>query len=69
MRPKAWTTCRTGFACKIGVANVAGDEQSALTRGLDQAQRLCGIFMLVQIRDGDVGAFLGEADCHGTADP
>ena len=52
----------------LAVDQVAG-QQDGLAPGLgDQAGGLAGILVLVQVGDGNIGAFTGEGDGHGAAD-
>src|SRR5215216_1191637 len=41
------------------LADIAGDQQAASPLGLDQALRLLGVAVLVQVDDRAVGTFLG----------
>jgi len=44
------------------VADVAGNGDAAPALLLDQRLGRCGMFVLVQVDDREIGAFLGEAD-------
>src|SRR5688572_20420986 len=51
------------------VADVARDRDTAAAVRFDEALRLSGVVVLVEVRDGNVGAFLGERDRDRATDP
>ena len=58
-----------GLAAKVGIADVTGDRDAPAAFALHLFARFVGVFMLVEIHDGDVRAFLGKGDGDRPPDP
>src|SRR5437764_934827 len=58
-----------GLAAEGLVAHIAGDGEAAPAFLFHLTLGLLSVLMLVQVDDGDVGAFLGEEDRDRPADP
>src|SRR5437868_10791415 len=53
---------------ELFIAHIASDQDTLCTMILDELPRLFRIFMLVEINNRNVGAFLGESDSDGAPD-
>src|SRR5205814_3025348 len=56
-------------AAESGVADVPGQKETLAALFLDLPSGFLGVFVLVEIRDCDVSAFLGKGDRDGSANP
>jgi hypothetical protein len=57
-----------GLLAKTAVRDIAWNEDAALALGLDSSFRLLGVFMLIQVDDGDIRAFAGLKNGNRPAD-
>ncbi len=57
-----------GFAAERFVAYVAGDEVATPAFVFDEAFGFFGVFVFVEVEEGDVAAFYGEGEGDGTSD-
>lgn len=58
---------RDGAAAELHIAHIAGNDQAAPAFGFDVLTRDFGVFRLVQVQYGDIGAFAGEQHGDGAA--